>query len=213
MLFSSTPLLPQPILHCLICSSCAWTFPLSRCNSHTKDNPFATGAIGRICYCPSWPSVPSPQKSGGSTRLEPPSRIAAMQSIGGICAGTSGRVHGQSASVFSTDTRSGAQRAQSPGKMAAPACTAEIDAMQGTVSSLLICARAARRASSRTKCETSQLQVQRRWQDLPPLPSSRSRTHEDSSSRRRRALATGCGGGRRICAVQTHRTASATRVA
>ena len=104
-----------------------------------------------------------------------------MQSIGGICAGTSGRVHGPSASVVSTDTCSGALRTQSPGKVAAPACTAEIDAMQSTVPSLLICARAARRASSRTKCGTSQLQVQRRWQDLPPLPLSRSRTHEESS--------------------------------
>jgi hypothetical protein len=176
-----TPLLPPPILHCLICSSCAWTFPLPRCNSHTKDNPFATGAIGRKCYCPSWPSVPTPQKSGGSTRLEPPSRIAAMQSIGGICAGTSGRVHGQSASVFSTDTRSGALRAQSPGKVAAPACTAEIDAMQSTVSSLLICARAVWRASSRTKYGTKRLQVQCRRHDLPPLPLSRPRTHEYSS--------------------------------
>ena len=46
-----------------------------------------------------------------------------MQSIGGICAGTSGRVRGQSTSVLSNDTRSGALRAQSPGKVAAPACT------------------------------------------------------------------------------------------
>jgi hypothetical protein len=46
-----------------------------------------------------------------------------MQSIGGTCAGTSGRVHGQSTCVFLTDTRSGAQGAKSPGNVAALACT------------------------------------------------------------------------------------------
>ena len=57
---------------------------------------------------------------------------------------------------------------------------AEIDAMQSTVSSPLICAQEARGASSRTKCGASRLQVQYPRHDQPPLPSSRPRTREYS---------------------------------